>query len=47
MAAEIVAEGTPDEIMANPNSLTGKYLTGEMSVKVPAEAPQARSEAAC
>ena len=27
---EIVAEGTPDEIMANPKSLTGKYLTGEM-----------------
>ncbi|QRM27784.1 excinuclease ABC subunit UvrA [Microvirga sp. VF16] len=32
---KIVAEGTPDEIMANPKSLTGKYLTGEMSVKVP------------
>ena len=34
---QIVAEGTPDEIMANPKSLTGKYLTGEMSVKVPAQ----------
>jgi excinuclease ABC subunit A len=32
---KIVAEGTPDEILANPKSLTGKYLTGEMSVKVP------------
>ncbi|UVF17840.1 excinuclease ABC subunit UvrA [Microvirga terrae] len=32
---EIVAEGTPDEIMSNRKSLTGKYLTGEMSVKVP------------
>jgi len=32
---KIVAEGTPDEIMANSKSLTGKYLTGEMSVKVP------------
>lgn len=32
---KIVAEGTPDEIMANPKSLTGKYLTGEMTVKVP------------
>ena len=31
----IVAEGTPDEILASPKSLTGKYLTGEMSVKVP------------
>ncbi|MFC4171718.1 excinuclease ABC subunit UvrA [Microvirga sp. GCM10011540] len=34
---QIVAEGTPDEIMANPKSLTGKYLTGEMNVKVPAK----------
>ncbi len=34
---QIVAEGTPPEIMANPKSLTGKYLTGEMSVKVPAK----------
>ncbi len=34
---KIVAEGTPDEVMANPKSLTGKYLTGEMSVKVPAQ----------
>ncbi len=32
---EIVAEGTPPEILANGKSLTGKYLTGEMSVKVP------------
>ncbi|WP_201832180.1 excinuclease ABC subunit UvrA [Microvirga zambiensis] len=34
---KIVAEGTPDEILANPKSLTGKYLTGEMQVKVPAK----------
>jgi len=34
---QIVAEGTPDEIMANPKSLTGKYLTGELAVKVPAK----------
>jgi excinuclease ABC subunit A len=34
---EIVAEGTPDELLQNPKSLTGKYLTGEMSVKVPAK----------
>ena len=25
---EVVAEGTPDEVMANPKSLTGQYLTG-------------------
>ncbi|MCO5093287.1 excinuclease ABC subunit UvrA [Bosea sp. (in: a-proteobacteria)] len=32
---EIVAQGTPQDILDNPNSLTGKYLTGEMSVPVP------------
>lgn len=34
---EIVAEGTPSDIMANPKSLTGKYLAGELSVEVPSE----------
>ncbi len=33
----IVAEGSPRDIMANPNSITGKYLTGELAVPVPAE----------
>ena len=33
---EIVAEGTPDEIMANPASLTGQYLSGAKFVPVPA-----------
>jgi excinuclease ABC subunit A len=31
----IVAEGTPAEIMANPKSLTGKYLCGEMAIPLP------------
>ena len=31
----IVAKGTPEEVMANPNSLTGKYLTGEEKIEVP------------
>ncbi|WP_354193465.1 excinuclease ABC subunit UvrA [Bosea sp. OAE506] len=31
----IVAQGTPQQILDNPDSLTGKYLTGEMSVAVP------------
>src|SRR5690606_30849910 len=34
---EIVAEGTPSDIMNNPKSLTGKYLSGELSVSVPSE----------
>ncbi len=32
---EIVAKGTPDEVMSNPASLTGKYLTGMMQVPTP------------
>lgn len=32
---EVVAAGTPQEVMANPNSLTGKYLTGELKIEVP------------
>ncbi|MBR3524010.1 MAG: excinuclease ABC subunit UvrA [Bacilli bacterium] len=32
---KIMAAGTPKEVMANPNSLTGKYLTGELKIDVP------------
>ncbi|MFT3986710.1 excinuclease ABC subunit UvrA [Aestuariivirga sp.] len=32
---QIIAQGTPAEIMANPNSLTGKYLTGLEQVPLP------------
>ena len=35
----IVAQGTPADIMNNPNSLTGKYLTGELSVEIPERRP--------
>ncbi|WP_029356092.1 excinuclease ABC subunit UvrA [Bosea sp. 117] len=31
----IVAQGTPQQILADPASLTGKYLTGELTVPVP------------
>jgi len=33
----ICAEGTPEQVMANPNSLTGKYLTGEREIELPPE----------
>ena len=33
---EIVAKGTPAEVAANPNSLTGHYLSGERTVAIPA-----------
>ena len=31
----IVAEGTPDEVMAHPDSLTGKYLSGRVKINYP------------
>src|SRR5574344_965828 len=31
----IVAAGTPEEVMQNKNSLTGKYLKGELKIDVP------------
>ena len=34
---EIVSQGTPDEVMNDPNSLTGQYLKGERFIPVPAE----------
>ncbi|MBP6002805.1 MAG: excinuclease ABC subunit UvrA [Pyrinomonadaceae bacterium] len=32
---EVVATGTPAEIQANPNSLTGRYMSGELKIDVP------------
>ncbi|MGA8379851.1 MAG: excinuclease ABC subunit UvrA [Stellaceae bacterium] len=32
----VVAEGTPEEIMANPASITGQYLTGARQIALPA-----------
>ncbi|WP_270374912.1 excinuclease ABC subunit UvrA [Marinicauda sp. Alg238-R41] len=32
---EIVAQGTPEEIRANPKSLTGQYLSGARMIEVP------------
>ena len=34
---EVVAQGTAEEIMANPNSITGQYLSGAKAIPVPAE----------
>ena len=31
----VMAAGTPEEVMANPNSLTGKYLSGKLKIEVP------------
>ncbi len=32
---EVVACGTPEEVMKNKNSITAKYLTGELKIEVP------------
>jgi excinuclease ABC subunit A len=32
---KIIAEGTPEEIENNPNSLTGAYLSGKESIQIP------------
>ncbi len=34
---EIVVVGTPQEIMENPKSLTGKYLSGKLKIPVPSK----------
>src|SRR5262249_49328509 len=42
---ELVAAGTPAEVLRDPRSLTGKYLRGELAVPVPAERRSADSGA--
>ena len=37
---EIVAAGTRDEILKNPRSLTGRYLSGELTIPLPKERKQ-------
>ena len=32
---QVIAAGTPDEVKADPNSLTGRYLSGDLGVPVP------------
>ncbi|MBX6304688.1 excinuclease ABC subunit UvrA [Pseudomonas aeruginosa] len=34
---QVVAEGTPDQVMNHPDSLTGKYLSGRKKITVPAK----------
>jgi excinuclease ABC subunit A len=34
---EVIAEGTVEDICRNPQSITGKYLNGELKIETPAE----------
>ncbi len=37
---KVIAEGTVEEIKANPNSITGKYLSGAIKIEVPKQRRQ-------
>lgn len=41
---EIVAQGTPSEIMASPKSVTGRYLSGDLSIPVPRQRIRPRED---
>ncbi|KDA03830.1 MAG: excinuclease ABC subunit UvrA [Hyphomonas oceanitis] len=36
---EIIAEGTPEEVLANPKSLTADYLNGQKEIPIPKRRP--------
>ena len=42
---QIVAQGTPEEIMANPDSITGRFLSGRDKIDVPQERRQPNGKA--
>ena len=35
LGGQVVSAGTPEQVMADPNSLTGQYLSGEKRIEVP------------
>ncbi len=41
---EIVSAGTPAQVIRDPKSLTGRYLSGKVSIPVPAERRKGRGE---
>ena len=43
---KVIARGTPEEVMANPDSITGQYLTGVRTIALPAKRRSARDGAA-
>jgi len=41
---EVVAQGTPKQVLADKNSLTGQYLSGKQSIEVPKQRTPMNSE---
>jgi len=39
----LIAAGTPDEVAANPDSITGKYLSGELKIDTPKKRRKVRA----
>lgn len=44
LGGEKMAQGTPQELEKNPNSLTGKYLKGEIRIPIPKERRRGNGE---
>jgi len=47
LGGEVVAQGSPQEIMLTPGSLTGRYLRGEVEIAVPATRRRGTGWALC
>src|SRR5207245_755703 len=45
LGGHLVALGTPDEVMANPASLTGRYLSGVLVIPVPGDRRKGHGQA--
>jgi len=39
LGGHVIAQGTPDEVAANPDSVTGAYLSGRSTIPIPARRP--------
>ena len=40
---EVIAQGTPQDVMAHPKSITGQYLSGELAIPLPEKRRQPKS----
>ena len=46
LGGQLLAAGTVAQVTADPNSITGKYLSGRLSIPIPSAAPRSRRESA-
>src|SRR5690606_22734607 len=43
---QVIAQGTPEQVLANPDSLTGQYLSGARRIPIPRRRPVSESDTA-